>query len=279
MLALPLAPVFILLIRLLTCNHLFFADDVKLIAPRSKQHKLRSSIQQALSLSRRWDLPLNASKSHHPSIGGPPDHRLVFSEETEGKLMTQYEQINDLGIIVNSAFTPSTNVLAAANKDRGMLYFKKRLFMSKEIFVPLYSALVRPHLESAIQANCPYLKNDIFHVEIIQRAATRWVKGLRDFNYEDRLKELKLQSLEKRRIRNDLALPHEMIYNQLFKVSRRPGLRRSSLRLLQQTGRTRRRRNSSACRVVKYWNRLPLVVASVPDHLAFKRQLDTYIYP
>ncbi len=25
----------------LTCNHLFFADDVKLIAPRSQQHELR----------------------------------------------------------------------------------------------------------------------------------------------------------------------------------------------------------------------------------------------
>ncbi len=37
----------------------------------------------------------------------------------------------------------------------------------------------------------------------------------------------------------------------------------------------RRRRNS----VVKYWNRIPLAVASVQDHLAFKRPLDTYIYP
>ncbi len=37
----------------LTCNHLFFSDDVKLIAPRSQQHKLRSSIEQALNWSRR----------------------------------------------------------------------------------------------------------------------------------------------------------------------------------------------------------------------------------
>ncbi len=49
----------------LACNHLFFADDVKLIAPRSQQHELRSSIQQALSWSPRWDLPLNANKSHN----------------------------------------------------------------------------------------------------------------------------------------------------------------------------------------------------------------------
>ncbi len=64
----------------LTCNHLFFADDVKLIAPRSQQHELRSSIEQALNVSRRWDLPINASKSHHLSIGGHPDDRLVLSE-------------------------------------------------------------------------------------------------------------------------------------------------------------------------------------------------------
>ncbi len=39
----------------LTCNHLFFADDVKLIAPRGLQHELRSSMQQTLSWSLRWE--------------------------------------------------------------------------------------------------------------------------------------------------------------------------------------------------------------------------------
>ncbi len=51
---------------------------------------------------------------------------------------------------------------------------------------------------------------------------------------------------------------------QLYKSSRGPGLRRSSPRLLQQNGRTRRRRNSLACRVIKHWNRLPHAVSSVP---------------
>ncbi len=46
----------------LACNHLFLADDVKLIAPRSQQHELRSSMEQALNWSRRWDLPINARK-------------------------------------------------------------------------------------------------------------------------------------------------------------------------------------------------------------------------
>ncbi len=58
----------------------------------------------------------------------------------------------------------------------------------KEIFVPLYSALVRPRLEYAIQANCPYLKKGICQLKRIQRAAMRWVKGLSDLIYKDRLK-------------------------------------------------------------------------------------------
>ncbi len=89
--------------------------------------------------------------------------------------MTKCEQTNDLGITVNSAFTPSANVLTVVNKARGMLYFIKRSFicLTKEIFVPLYRELVRPHLEYAIQANCPYLNKDIYHLERIQRAATR----------------------------------------------------------------------------------------------------------
>ncbi len=112
------------------------------------------------------------------------------------------------------------------------------------------------------------------------------MKGLRDLNYEERLKALKWQPLEKKMTKNDLVLTHKIIYNkidleatQLFKLSRRPGLRRSSPRLLQQTGRNGRRRNSFACRVVKYWYRLTLAIASIPEQLALKRQLDTYIYP
>ncbi len=50
-----------------------------------QRQRLSSSIQQALNWPRRWYLPLNASKSHHLSIGGPLDLRLILSKEAEGK--------------------------------------------------------------------------------------------------------------------------------------------------------------------------------------------------
>ncbi len=119
-----------------------------------------------------------------------------------------------------------------------MLYFIKRPFacLTNEIVVPLYSALVRPHLEYAIQANFPYLKKGMSHLEGIQRAATRSVKGPRCLTYEERLQALKLQPLGKRRLRNDWVLTHKILYNhidldatQWFKFSRRPELIRSSI--------------------------------------------------
>ncbi len=168
-----------------------------------------------------------------------------------------------------------------------MLYFIKSSFicLTKEIFVPVYSALARPHLERAIKANYRYLKKGIYHLEGIQRAATRWVKGFRGLNYEERINTLKLQSLEKRRIRNDLVLNHKFLDNQidlegtqLFMFSKRPGLRRSSPRLRQQTGRSRRRRKSFACRDVKYWSHLLLAATSELEQRVFKRQHESYIY-
>ncbi len=89
----------------LACNHLFFADDVKLIASRSQQHELRSSIQQAFTWSRGLDLSLNTSKSHHLSIGGTPDLRIALYVEAEGKTLQNCER----------RIHPSAYFLAAAD--------------------------------------------------------------------------------------------------------------------------------------------------------------------
>ncbi len=72
---------------------------------------------------------------------------MILSEEANGELMTKCEQINDLEITVNSAFTLSANVLTAANKARGMLLFIKRSFTcpTKEIFVPQYTVRLLTH--------------------------------------------------------------------------------------------------------------------------------------
>ena len=55
----------------------------------------------------------------------------------------------------------------------------------KNLIIPLYKAVVRPHLEYCIQAWIPYNKKDIIDtLERIQRRATRIIPELRDLIYE-----------------------------------------------------------------------------------------------
>ena len=59
---------------------------------------------------------------------------------------------------------------------------------SREVNLPLYCALVRPHLKYCIQLWSPRYRKHMDLLECAQRRATKVMQGMEYLSYEDRLR-------------------------------------------------------------------------------------------
>ncbi|CAH8637179.1 unnamed protein product [Dicrocoelium dendriticum] len=264
-------------------SSLMFADDLKLwniVDIPGGPEAIQRALDRLWEWSILWLMPINRAKCSVLRIGAAnPATRYVVGG---GELPVVTQQV-DLGVVHASALHSGDNWKKAACRGFRMMWFIRRSFgiLTGNLFVKLFSAFVRPHLEYCIQACPPCLNRDKMDLERVLRVGTRLVQGLRGQTYPERLLSLGMYSMHYRRIRGDLILTYRILTGKigpdlsgLFSPATLPSLRGHPLKLHKPRSDRIRTETRLSRRVIDRWNSLPDHVVREPTVKGFARQLD-----
>ena len=266
-----------------------FADDTKLgqeMRTQEDKEKLQRALDKLVEWAETWGMEFNVAKCKVMHVG-PRNPGHVYS--MAGKDLEETEEEKDIGVTVTKDLKPTQQCRRAARTARGVLSQIQRAFhyRDKNTFKRLYVQYVRPHVEFAAPAWVPWTAEDKQVLERVQQQAVKMISGLKGTTYEEKCKEIGIETLENRREDMDMIQTYKIIAKvdsvdkkEWFKMSAENGERvtratSDKSRIEIKRVRTEARGHFFSQRVVNNWNRLPAATRDAKNVNSFKHGLKT----
>ena len=278
-----------------------FADDTRIskkISTLQDCDLLQQDLEYVIEWSKKNNMQLHEDKFEFLCYRTPAAKSLAealpfMADVTNyttpgGTTLERSPLVRDLGVNMSEELSWSPHINIMVDKARQISSWVLGVFKdrSKPVMVQLYKSLVRSRVEYCCPLWNPTRIADIQSIEDIQRQFTRRILGLRDTNYWDRLKELKLSSLQRRRERYMIihvwkilqgVCPNDI--NMVFKDNPRLGTKVAIPPLAKQASAMAKScyDNSFAVRAGKLWNLLPKEVKMMSELESFKVSLGAFM--
>ena len=171
---------------------------------------LQQDLVSVVEWAKKWKMEFNIEKCKIMHIG---QNNPKSTYSMDGSNLNETLKEKDLGVLIDFKLDFGSHIKEIVGRANRMLGMIRVSFacLNKRMFLNLYMALVRPLLEYCVQVWSPHLRKHINLIEGVQRRATRMVPELRELTYEERLKQLKLTTLEQRRVRGDMIETYKII--------------------------------------------------------------------
>ena len=268
-----------------------FADDTKnysKVVDDSDRLMMQTNCDNLVQWSIDWLLGFNCDKCNVLHLGkNNPRYTYTIKNNDKITIMKETKCEKDLGVHIDPELNFNEHILKQTQKARSLSGMIMRTFVNKTrtILVPIYKALIRPVVEYGNPVWCPYLRKDIDQIEKIQRDFTRNIIGMKDLDYEERLKLLRLPSLEYRRIRGDMIEVYKILNNLYDSLTTNSLLtsdnnnitRGHNFKLQKGSFNTTKYKYFFTNRVVNLWNKLSDKVVNAPSLNVFKNNLDAFM--
>ena len=277
-----------------------FADDtriLKAIGLASDVSLLQEDLQQAITWSQQNKMVLHEDKFEllcHSLQKSNHLHELPFSNQfyeyltPSGTTIQPCESVRDLGVLVTPQISWSPNINTIAENSRKLIAWVLSVFKdrSETTLMCLYKSLIRSRLEYCSALWSPTKQEDIMTLESVQRLFTSKIAVLSSHSYYDRLKILRIQSLQRRRERFLIIMMWKIINNIMpndiniqTTTSERRGIKAKVPPLNMQASQRARTLYESSFAVVgpKLWNCIPKRISMITNKETFKVSVSKFM--